>query len=132
MKFSKWIPHLLVLWIVIIVVVSLIPNLPQPKTKSNGGFFRLDYLFHVFEFFFLALLFFLWQRDRDSALTFVKYLLVFFGVAIFALMTEVVQIWIPGRVYNPVDVVFKVAGFLVGAILYLLGSRLRLVPRTRE
>jgi len=124
LKFRKFIPHFLVFWVFAIVLVSLIPYLPQPKAKSAGNLLRFDYLFHVFEFLVLAVLCFLWQREGESDLTLINYLEISLAVVFLAVFTEVIQIWIPGRVFNLVDVAFKVSGFLAGTIVYLLGFRL--------
>ena len=121
MNFKKWIPWFLMIWMVLIVIISLIPHLPQPQTKSSGSLIRLDYLFHVSEFLILALAVFFWQRERESDLTFFKYLEISLAVVILAVFTEVIQIWVPGRVFNLMDVVFKVSGFLLGTIFFLLG-----------
>ena len=119
------------------MIVSLIPGLPQPEIGAVETFIRLDYLFHFLEFFVLALLFFLWQRQGESDLAFLKYLLAMCIAIIFAALTEVVQIWIPGRTCNLIDVVYKAAGFFGGIIFFMFKTRpgwirRRPAPRSHE
>jgi len=97
------------LWFGIILILSVIPNTPEQKIEFFGSPIRLDYLEHFGIFFILGMLYILWTRSLklNPMLTLVLY----------AVCTELIQIFIPGRTFNPWDFIYNVLGLLIGVIV---------------
>jgi VanZ family protein len=112
--FSK---YLLVIWVITIATVSSIPHLPTPKIETGKGEIRLDYLIHLCEYgalIFISLLSFV---KKDFMLSLKKYVLITLAVIAFALADEFHQKLIPGRTFNPKDIISNLTGIIAGAIL---------------
>ena len=93
-----------------IAFLSLV-SLNFNKTEQIGGLsFRLDYLFHFAAYFCLALFLVLWQCKRFAQKKFLVSALLF-GL-VFSILFELIQIILPNRVFNPLDVLFNSLGFL--------------------
>jgi VanZ family protein len=115
----KYLRGFAIVWAMLIFTVSSIPNLPNPELPENDFLsLRLDYLFHFAVFFILSVAMVLWQipasfKFKPSGLTRIMTI----GTA-FAIIDEVHQLIIPGRSFNPIDMVFNLAGFWAGAFLF--------------
>ena len=105
--FSK---YLLIFWLIAIVTVSSIPHLPTPKIDTKHFEIRLDYLFHFCEYGLLTFLGLLSFVQKDFTMTLKKYLLITLALVIFALADEFHQKLIPGRTFNPRDIMSNMAG----------------------
>ena len=110
--------YLFLTWFVFILIISSIPNVSVNKVEiSDKGFhIRLDYILHFTIFLILALLYLSWKNEygyRNILLT------VFFGI-IYASLTEYEQKIIPGRTFNPFDLIYNSSGFVTGCILMVL------------
>ncbi len=126
----KW---LTLIWAIIIVTISSIPNLPNPELKTFDSFeIRLDYIFHFLVFFILGILVVLWQTP-DSLKLKTKYLLyILFAGTIFGAVDEAHQLVIPGRRYNPIDLYYNLLGFWAGVLItYYYFIRFLIVKRQR-
>jgi VanZ family protein len=53
-----------------------------------------------------------WKPDHSRDLR--KSAILIFSGILFATITEVYQIWIPGRAFNPIDLLLNNAGLLAG------------------
>jgi VanZ family protein len=84
---------------------------------------RLDHLLHLIVYFLICMyyLFGLLKRitlfKKNSLLKFV--LLIFF----LATVSEVVQLWVPDRAFNPLDWMANVAGVLIGVLVIIMAQR---------
>jgi VanZ family protein len=95
------------------------------KTKVNALVFeiRLDHLLH-FAAYLLICLYYLAGKFLGYRLFKSKPLLKFLlAVLLLATVTEVVQLWVPARAFNPFDLVANVGGLAAGVGLILLGGR---------
>ena len=103
-----------VLWCLLLIMISSIPNVPIPKIKAIDSSIRLDYIIHFLEYFILSLFFMFWRMDTDSGLKFKKVLLfIVLGMG-FALLDEIYQKLIPGRTFNIIDFMYDSIGFSIG------------------
>lgn len=100
-----------------ILTMSSVPNLPQPEIQTSGQVFRLDYFFHFLVYFFPAITAVIWLSDRDGHITGRKLIILLLAGVLFGCIDEIHQIYIPGRRFNPIDLIFNAAGFVSGAIL---------------
>ena len=99
-----------------ILTMSSVPNLPQPEIQASGQVFRLDYFFHFLVYFFPAITAVIWFSDRDGLITSRNYIILLLAGVLFGCIDEIHQIYIPGRRFNPMDLILNVAGFVSGAI----------------
>jgi VanZ family protein len=120
------IPYLFFTWLVLILVVSSIPGLPNPNIELGDRIFRSDYLIHWAEYTILSGLFILWRGGEKRKVP-VKTSLMALGLGfLVAAFDETHQLWIPGRMFNPFDMVYNFLGVVSGillAILYLKNFR---------
>ena len=103
------------------------------KTKVNALVFdiRLDHLLHFGAYLLLyaepyaersrsgveACLYYLAGRKPGYGLFSTKPLMKFvMAVLLLAVVTEVVQLWVPARAFNPFDLVANVAGLTAGGV----------------
>jgi VanZ family protein len=103
-----------VLWCLLLIMISSIPNLPTPKIKALDSNIRLDYVIHFLAYFILSLFFMFWRMDTDSGLKFKKVLLFIVLGMCFALLDEIYQKLIPGRTFNIIDFMYDSIGFSIG------------------
>jgi VanZ family protein len=112
-----WSKYLLIFWLVAIATVSSIPHLPSPKIDTGKIEIRLDYLIHFCEYgalIFLSLLSFV---RKDFHLPLKRYISITFAALLFALADEFHQKLIPGRTFNPKDIMSNIVGIASGLIL---------------
>jgi len=107
--------YLTAISISILSLVSL--NFNKTEKIANVSF-RLDYLFHFLAYFFLALFFILWKHKRKTGKKFFI-LLISFGI-FFSIIFELIQIFLPNRVFNPLDTLSNLIGFFVGIFIFFL------------
>ena len=106
-----------VTWLIIILFVSSIPNLSTPHIRLGHSVFRLDYLFHITQYFILLFLYVLWRGRNSHKLSirmFVFTLLIGFSVAA---IDETHQLIIPGRTFNPMDMASNFVGVFTGLLV---------------
>ena len=106
------------IWILIIIILSVIPGIPDHDIKVKGFEIRMDYIEHFVVFAVLAVLL---KFSRSNSIKNKKHWLniglnIIFGLS-FSYLVEFVQIYIPGRTYNTVDFVYNMGGFI---LIYLL------------
>ena len=95
----------------------MIPN-SKEIVQQNGTNFRLDYLEHFLAYFAFGTLYILWRGDRDFSIKGVELAVLFAVACSFSFLTEYMQLIIPGRTFNLIDVVYNLAGVL-GSILII-------------
>ena len=124
---KKILSYLFYLWLIVLVVFNVIPNLNEKINEVNMKFeFRLDYVFHFLFYFSGILLFWFWKfmtfyRNRKLLI-----ILFFFLWLIIASINEYCQHFIPGRSYNPVDLFMNLSGVAVASILSFIFHSVRL------
>jgi len=125
--------YLFWIWLILILTISSIPDLPGPELKSRDSLFRLDYLIHLTEYFVLVSLLLFWRGGRDYRLTNKFVILTLIGGLVIATIDEYHQLWIPGRTFNPIDMYANYAGILSGTFFaVLILTRLRTKQQDSE
>jgi VanZ family protein len=104
-------------WILFIAVVSSLPNIPTQEINIWDEPFRLDYLEHFGVFYILSAIYVAWKADKKSVFSFRKHFSSLLLLGIFAILDEIHQIWIPGRAYNPLDLIYNLSGLIAGILL---------------
>jgi VanZ family protein len=107
------------IWFVLIIVLSLLPNTPKNKMEIGNIIFRIDYLEHLIVYFLLGFLFIMYQRTNTSMIIGIY---IIMGIA-WASLTEAVQLFVKGRTFNPVDLVYNSAGITLGLLITWIINR---------
>ena len=101
-------------WTILIVLLTSMPSNPDILHQKKDAIIRLDYLEHIFFFVVLTILYYMAYLTIAGQITRIKLIYWLAGGIVFASITEIYQIIIPGRAYNPVDLVLNLAGLVIG------------------
>jgi VanZ family protein len=112
--------YLLIAWVITIIIVSSIPNIPTLKIHTAKSEIRLDYLMHFCEYGVLTFIAFLSFAVREFKIGYGKVILIAISLIIFAVLDELHQKLIPGRSYNIKDIMSNVTGILTVTIFVIL------------
>ncbi len=103
-------------WAAILLILSVLPSNDIVRQTNEATRFRLDYPEHFIVFMIFGLLFGFWRRELlHSRNREILFFLLFGGL--YAASTELVQIAIESRSYNPADLYFNLGGLLLGAAI---------------
>lgn len=113
----------LLIWGFIVLILTIIPGEAMVQPAGHGTRFRWDYAEHFAAYFLLALFYYLWRRNsyhfqikRDFRILIVAGLIAAAG-------TEVLQLIVPNRTFNPVDMGFNALGIAAVALLWRFALR---------
>jgi len=104
--------YLLIAWVLTIIILSSIPNIPTLKVHTARAEIRLDYLIHFCEYGVLTFIAFLSYAGGEFKISYKKYILITVGLILFAVLDELHQKLIPGRTYNIKDIISNVTGIV--------------------
>ena len=104
---------LLWFWIVTLLVLTSIPGGKGPE-KFSGSNFRWDYLEHFSFYLLLPVFYFPGRRNLSGERNFKTLIIPLLAGVAFCILTEVIQLWVPGRAFNPVDMALNISGLLIG------------------
>ena len=122
-KFYKslfWIGYFLVLITAFINIAGSFNDINIGKDLFK---IRLDHLIHFAVYFLICVFYLVGLRKGLNLFTsnpFKKFILL---ILTLATVTEVVQLWVPVRTFNPMDWVSNVAGVLVGLLVIAVAGR---------
>jgi len=122
--------YLLIAWVVAIIVISSIPSIPVLKIHTEKTDIRLDYLIHFLEYGSLAFLTYLSFSGKDFNMSCLKYLILTVCLILFAVADESHQVIIPGRTFNPKDIISNIIGIVGGLVFCLVVFRKIAKPST--
>ena len=105
------------IWGLIIFVLSSLPNIPTQKINIWDEPFRLDYIEHFGVFAIWAGLFVIWKMKDIDEFSIKAHKWFILGTVIFASADEIHQIWIPGRTFNPLDLIYNTLGLVTAYLL---------------
>jgi VanZ family protein len=115
--------YFLILGILLISTISSLPSLPTPKIDTGKIEIRLDYVFHLLEYGALAFFAFLTFTGKDFYLSSRYYLVITFCLLLFCVLDEFHQKLIPGRSFNPKDIMSNISGVLAGLVFCIIFFR---------
>jgi VanZ family protein len=104
--------YLLIAWLLTIIIISSIPNIPTLKIHTARTEIRLDYLMHFCEYGVLTFIAFLSFSGKEFQINYKKIGLIAVSLILFAILDELHQKLIPGRSYNIKDIMSNVTGIL--------------------
>ena len=105
-----------IVWTLFIIFVSVIPNSKEVLPESAGNF-RLDYLEHFLAYFAFGTLYIFWRGDRNYSIRGIELAILFAVACSFSFLTEYLQLIIPGRTFNMMDVIYNLTGVLSSILL---------------
>lgn len=106
--------------LLIIFGFSSWPNAVNPMDpEGKGGGIPLDKVIHFSEFFALTFAFICWRGSKYSS-GFTLILLAFLSSSLIAVLDESYQLLIPGRSFNPVDILFDIGGASAAILFFFL------------
>lgn len=94
------------LWLIFLIVVTFLPSTSIPQVKVGG----IDKVSHLFLFAVLTLFIFFGFGERSWK--------ILISIGIFAVLDEVLQYYVPGRVVNFYDLFFNLSG--IGLAFWVL------------
>lgn len=106
------------LWALTLFILSSIPNIPTQQINIWDEPFRLDYLEHFGVFFLLGVFYILWKLEEGFVFSYVRNGWYMIALWVFASLNELQQIWIPGRTFNPLDLIYNTLGLVVVFIVF--------------
>lgn len=110
-----------ILLIILIGIMSIIPNEALDKLSETYKLFSRGYLFHIFAyglFCFFALLYNI-TYQRHSLF------IILLFISIYSIILEVIQCFLPYRTFNLYDILASLIGIAVGAVLFFLYRSLK-------
>ncbi len=118
-------------WLLVVLVLNVVPlgnELNQDLTTIRFVF-RLDYVLHLLSFLVFALIWILGKLK--GVCWFETYEVLKFGGIVFvsAIIIELVQIFIPYRTFNPMDMIANLIGALLTMICVVISHRLHRLHR---
>ena len=107
---------LFLFWTGLIILLSVIPYSREVAERSESVI-RWDYLEHFLVYFAFGSLYIIWRSGRHFRISNLDFLLMFIITFSFSILTEYVQILIPGRAFNYIDVAYNLTGVLLSIII---------------
>jgi len=111
--------YFLIVWVILIVLFSSLPKLPEIKIDIPSFEIRLDYSIHFVEYFTLAFLAMLTFDTVSGPVRIRRLAVMIILLAIFAAADETHQLLIPGRSFNISDLLLNMAGLAAGSFFTL-------------
>ena len=106
-----WVGYLAVL---ITAFIPITGRLNEIEFGPESFHIRLDHLLHLAAYFLICI-YYLAGRRKDLSLFAANPLIKFVVLVLFlALVTELVQLWVPERAFNVFDMIANVAGVVIG------------------
>lgn len=116
--------YVLTAWVIMIIVISLTPDLPVLKVHTAKKEIRLDYLIHFCEYGFTAFMAYLAFSGKNFRIAGWRLLLITACVILFALAEEFHQKMVPGRTFNIRDVLSNILGISAALALFAVINRI--------
>ena len=104
------------LWLASIVVLTALPFSGNGQKNSDSEF-RWDYLQHFMIYAAIVILFYLADGAFLKTGTHRNGIILFIAGLVLCAVTEIYQLWIPGRAFTPIDLILNFSGFGVGIIV---------------
>jgi VanZ family protein len=112
MRFIKSL--ILAIWIAGITILSIIPY-----SKNEVPFYQLTKSGMVLHFagYFVASALFYWVFRKD---TLSSILFLFLSIFLFSVFLEIIQLYLPDRTFNPMDIVANGLGIFIFVVIRLI------------
>ena len=111
-------------WLLIIIIVSSIPNIPALKIHTARTEIRLDYLIHFCEYGILTFMVYLSFAGNEFRINYRKFILIALSLILFAVLDEFHQKLIPGRSFSINDILSNITGILAFTVFTMVVFRI--------
>ncbi len=115
--------YLLIAWLLTMIILSSLPNIPTLKIHTHRTVYRIDYLLHFLEYGILTFMAQLAFTEKLFKINYKIFILITFSLIFFAFLDELHQKIIPGRSYSLKDFASDTRGILIAVIFTLLVFR---------
>ena len=109
----KWI--FIILFFSVTIIAFLPRNEAHPYYIPLNADMRLDYYIHFLFYLVLTVLFMKWQQLEGRSQRWLNIIVVIFG-SVYASLNEIVQLFVPTRAFNPLDILSNISGVIIGLI----------------
>jgi glycopeptide antibiotics resistance protein len=117
------------IWSASIVLVSISPGASVGSAIIGEYYFRLDYPLHAIAFIPLPVLSWIHRGCSRNIFNNSGYRLTILFCFVLAIVAETLQIFVPTRTFNPLDIVSNSSGVVLGLITVAVLSRRRFPHR---
>jgi len=117
---------LLFVWAIVLFILLVIPPTEHITEINEKDSFRWDYLEHFGAFGLLTVLFVLWRSGISGNRKRREVRLYLITALTYAASTELIQLFIESRTYNPVDLLLNIAGVIAGIVAIPLFAKTKL------
>jgi VanZ family protein len=100
-------------WTLFIIYMSVRPS-PSEILKKHFFEIRMDYLLHFAAYYVLGSLYVLGRGNRQFEIRSIELAILTAAAISFSILIEYIQLLIPGRAFNVVDMVYNVLGVICG------------------
>jgi VanZ family protein len=104
---------LTVAWTLLIIYMSVRPGANE-ILKKHFFEIRMDYLLHFLAYFAFGSLYVIWRGDRHFEIKSMELAILTAAAISFSILLEYIQLLIPGRAFNVVDMFYNVLGVICG------------------
>jgi len=104
------------IWTILLILLSVIPN-SDSLLDQDISEFRWDYLEHFVFYFILTFFYIFWRSNQKYTIRITELILFLIAGFIFCWLTEYIQIFIPGRSFNILDMASNMAGMIAGIFI---------------
>jgi VanZ family protein len=115
--------YFLIAWVLTIIILSSIPNIPTLKIHTAKSEIRLDYMMHFCEYGILTFMTFLSFAGGEFRINWKKIIMIAVSLILFAVLDKLHQKLIPGRTCSVKDIASNVTGILAAIIFTLFVFR---------
>ncbi|KPL13655.1 MAG: hypothetical protein AMS26_13580 [Bacteroides sp. SM23_62] len=111
-KKAIWL-SLTIAWTLLIIYLSVRPGTNE-LLKKQFLEVRTDYLLHFLAYFAFGSLYVLWRGNRQFEIRSIELAILTAAAISFSILMEYIQLLIPGRTFNVVDMVYNILGVIGG------------------
>lgn len=120
------------IWSATILLVSISPGAGVGNAIIGDYKFRLDYPLHTLAFIPLPLLSWIHRGCRRDTFNQSGYRIIVIFCSLLAILAETLQIFVPSRTFNPLDIISNFSGVVLGLAAVALLTRRNFVDEFRE
>ncbi len=118
---KKIIPYLFWTYFLTLLIVTCLPEWSTDEHYGVGGFnLRLDYWLHFFTYLGLEFLFIIYKFKQQPIEKLIRVYTKSLWILGFAILSEILQIYIPGRNFSIKDFVANTSGITIGLLIFML------------
>ena len=125
--------YFLIAWVLTIIILSSIPNIPTLKIHTAKSEIRLDYMMHFCEYGILTFMTFLSFAGGEFRINWKKIIIIAVSLILFAVLDELHQKLIPGRTCSVKDMSSDAMGVFAATLFtFLVFRSIRIGIEKRE